>query len=169
MAQKKITVVEPVSILTNELGENPKWGKEEYLSALVKLFVLAMVYRKSGPQEIEKHIENPKDSSILGIKSPSIVSTTPRVLDFLCDTFKITLSADITEHGIKELIDPDLSLEPDGEVKQLLILVRTALVWVQKGAPPLVCIEAARRTLPLSVRPSFDEMDESTKEAKKNA
>ena len=41
--------------------------------------------------------------------------------------------------------------------------IKSALVSNQKGAPPLVCVDAARRAVPPEVRPSFSEMDEVIK------
>ena len=48
-------------------------------------------------------------------------------------------------------------------------VIKAALVALQRGAPPLVCVEFARRSVYPAARPSFDEMDTATKEGKKAA
>jgi chemotaxis protein MotA len=50
-----------------------------------------------------------------------------------------------------------------------LVAIKAALVALQRGAPPLVCVEFARRTIYPHERPSFDEMDKASKEGKKAA
>ncbi len=45
--------------------------------------------------------------------------------------------------------------------------IKAAMVAFQRGAPPLVCVEYARRSIQPEERPSFDEMDKAVKEAKK--
>jgi len=47
-----------------------------------------------------------------------------------------------------------------------LSVIKAALVALQRGAPPLVCVEFARRSVFPTDRPSFDEMDAATKERK---
>jgi chemotaxis protein MotA len=50
-----------------------------------------------------------------------------------------------------------------------LSVIKAALVALQRGSPPIVCIEYARRTIQPEERPSFDECDKATKEIKKAA
>lgn len=50
-----------------------------------------------------------------------------------------------------------------------LMCIKSAVVALQRGAPPLVCIEYARRNIMPEERPSFEEMDKATKEIKKAA
>ena len=47
--------------------------------------------------------------------------------------------------------------------------IKAAMVALQRGAPPLVCVEYARRTVMPNERPSFDELDKATKDIKKAA
>jgi chemotaxis protein MotA len=56
----------------------------------------------------------------------------------------------------------------DAEGRYLMV-IKAALVALQRGAPPLVCVEFARRTIYPGERPSFEEMDTATKEAKGKA
>ncbi len=47
--------------------------------------------------------------------------------------------------------------------------IKAAMVALQRGAPPLVCVEYARRTIMPEERPLFDELDKATKDIKKAA
>ncbi|MFZ3228612.1 MAG: flagellar motor stator protein MotA [Pseudobdellovibrio sp.] len=51
----------------------------------------------------------------------------------------------------------------------VLNCIKSAMVALQRGAPPMVCIEFARRTIPPEERPTFDELDKATKDIKKVA
>lgn len=216
--------------------------KQDYLDLLQMLFRLFQVFRKDGPQAIEKHIEDPENSDIF--KSYPVFLKNHHAVDFLCDTMKITLSADLTQYDVEDLLDQDIKTIHEEEHKaqhivastgdampglgivaavqgviltmgkltegteaighsvaaalvgtfmgvlaaygffsplatkiagdmdaegRYLKVIKAALVALQRGAPPLVCVEYARRTAYPEVRPSFEEMDTSTRESKKAA
>lgn len=216
--------------------------KKDYLELLQMMFQLFQVFRKEGPQGIEKHIENPEQSEIFKAY-PSFMHN-HHAVHYLCDTMKITLSAELSPYDVDDLLDADLKaihheehmaqhavqsagdgfpglgivaavlgivktmahltegtekigalvasalvgtmlgvfgaygligptatkigadIEAEGRYLQC---IRAAMVALQRGAPPLVCIEYARRTIMPEERPSFDEMDKATKEIKKAA
>lgn len=50
-----------------------------------------------------------------------------------------------------------------------LACIKAAMVALQRGAPPLVCVEYARRSIMPEERPSFEELDKATKDIKKAA
>jgi chemotaxis protein MotA len=52
---------------------------------------------------------------------------------------------------------------------RFLSVIKAAMVALQRGAPPLVCVEFARRSIYPTERPNFEEMDTATKEGKKAA
>jgi chemotaxis protein MotA len=210
--------------------------KAQYGELLSVLFTLFQTFRKDGPQSIEAHIEKPESSEIFK-KSPFLLHH-HHALPFLCDTMKITLSADISPFDVDDLLDQDIKAmhEEEHESQHVMTAVSEALpglgivaavlgivitmgkldqgteviglsvaaalvgtfygVWAcygfigpiatkinsdlndesyyfkaikaalvanQKGAPPLVCVDAARRIIPPHVRPTFNEMDELTK------
>jgi chemotaxis protein MotA len=56
----------------------------------------------------------------------------------------------------------------DAEGRYLMV-IKAAMVALQRGAPPLVCIEFARRSIFPAERPTFEEMDVASKEGKKAA
>jgi chemotaxis protein MotA len=222
------------------IGKGP--GKKEYIELLQMLFQLFQLFRKDGPQAVEKHIEEPESSEIFKAY-PSFLKN-HHAVDFLCDTMKITLSADLTQYDVDDLLDQDLKVMHEEEHKaqhgiqnvadalpglgivaavlgivhtmdyltagvetigklvaaalvgtflgvlmcygfiapiatkmgddigvqgRYLMAIKAALVALQRGAPPLVCVEFARRTILPHERPTFEEMDAATKEGKKAA
>jgi len=217
-------------------------SKKDYLELLQLLFQLFQIFRKDGPQAVEKHIEEPNSSEIFKAY-PSFLKN-HHAVDFLCDTMKITLSADLSQYDVDDLLDADIKVAHEEEhaaqhavanagdafpglgiVAAVLGIVHTmgyldqgaetighhvgaaligtflgvlanygfiapmalkmkndidaegrylsvmkaALVSLQRGAPPLVCVEFARRSIYPHDRPTFEEMDTATKEAKKAA
>ena len=221
-------------------GKGPT--KKDYVELLQMLFQLFQIFRKDGPQAVERHIEEPEKSEIFK-QYPSFLKN-HHAVDFLCDTMKITLSADLSQYDVDDLLDMDIKvmheeehaaqhaigaisdalpglgivaavlgivhtmgmLDQGSEVighsvgaalvgtfigilmsygfiaptaakmgsdinseGRYLLVLKSALVSLQKGAPPLVCVEYARRTVFPLDRPTFSEMDAATKGAKKAA
>ena len=214
-------------------------NKQEYLALLGMLFRLFQIFRKDGPQAVEKHIEEPNSSEIFK-SNPSFLKN-HHAVDFLCDTMKITLSADLTQYDVDDLLTEDIKvahieehaaanavnsvadampglgivaavlgivhtmdyldqgvqtigslvaaalvgtflgillsygflgptaakMNADAEAEgRYLMAIKAALIALQSGAPPLVCVEFARRSVFPGERPTFDEMDTATKEKK---
>jgi chemotaxis protein MotA len=222
------------------LGKGP--SKKDYVELLQLLFQLFQIFRKDGPQAVEKHIEEPNSSEIFKMY-PSFLKN-HHAVDFLCDTMKITLSADLSQYDVDDLLDQDIKVaheeehaaqhavqntgdafpglgivaavlgivhtmgfldqgattigehvaaaligtflgvlacygfvspialkmknDIDAEGRYLMV-IKAALVALQRGAPPLVCVEFARRSIFPNDRPTFEEMDSATKDAKKAA
>jgi chemotaxis protein MotA len=222
------------------LGGGP--GKKDYIELLQLLFQLFQIFRKDGPQAVEKHIEEPANSEIFK-QFPTFLKN-HHAVDFLCDTMKITLSADLSQYDVDDLLDGDIKCaheeehaaqhalqsvadalpglgivaavlgivhtmdyltagvetighlvgaaligtflgvlmcygfiapiatkmgaDIDAEGRYLTVL-KAAMVSLQRGAPPLVCVEFARRSIYPFDRPTFEEMDTATKEGKKAA
>ena len=227
-----------VGVMTGKGGPS----KQDYLDLLQMMFQLFQLFRKDGPQAVEKHIEEPMSSEIFKAY-PSFVNN-HHAVEFLCDTMKITLSADLTQYDVDDLLDQDIKAIHEEEHKaqhgvqavgdalpglgivaavlgivhtmdyltagvetigqlvaaalvgtflgvfacygfvgpiatkmaddigmsgRYLIVIKAALVALQRGAPPLVCIEFARRAIYPNERPTFEEMDAASKEGKKAA
>lgn len=222
------------------LGKGP--SKKDYVELLQLMFQLFQIFRKDGPQAVEKHIEEPNSSEIF--KAYPNFLKNHHAVDFLCDTMKITLSADLSQYDVDDLLDQDIKVAHEEEhaaqhavqsaadalpglgiVAAVLGIVHTmgyldqgpqvignhvaaaligtflgvfacygfigpiatkmkndidaegrylsvmkaALVSLQRGAPPLVCVEFARRTIYPHDRPTFEELDNATKDVKKAA
>lgn len=217
-------------------------SKKDYVDLLQLMFRLFQIFRKDGPQAVEKHIEEPKNSDIFKAY-PSFMKN-HHAVHFFCDTMKITLSADLSPYDVDDLLDGDIKTIHEEEHRaqhiiaatgdglpglgivaavqgviltmgildqgatkigqsvaaalvgtllgvlgaygfvspiankitndlnaegRYLKVIKAALVALQRGAPPLVCVEYARRTIYPEERPSFEEMDKATKDAKKAA
>ena len=216
--------------------------KQDYIELLQMLFQLFQLFRKDGPQAVEKHIETPEKSEIFNAY-PSFMKNHHAVA-FLCDTMKITLSADLSPYDVDDLLDGDIKaihaeehaaqhavqtvadgfpglgivaavlgivktmdhltegtetigrlvasalvgtmlgvfgaygmigpiaskigMDVEAEGRYLAV-IKAAMVALQRGAPPLVCIEYSRRSIQREERPTFEEMDKATKEIKKAA
>lgn len=216
--------------------------KADYLELLQLLFQLFQIFRKEGPQGLEKHIEKPETSEIF--KAYPGFMNNHHAVHYLCDTMKITLSAELSPYDVDDLLSNDIKaihseehlaqhavqavadgfpglgivaavlgivktmahltegvekigslvasalvgtmlgvfgaygligptatkmaadIEAEG---RYLEAIRQALVALQRGAPPLVCVEYARRSVMPDERPSFDELDTATKNIKKAA
>jgi chemotaxis protein MotA len=216
--------------------------KQDYVELLQMMFQLFQLFRKDGPQAVEKHIETPEKSEIFSAY-PSFMAN-HHAVHFLCDTMKITLSADLSPFDVDELLDSDIKAAHSEEhaaahaiqstadgfpglgivaavlgiVKTMdhltegtevighlvasalvgtmlgvfgaygligptaskilsdidaegryLQVIKAAMVALQRGAPPIVCVEYARRSIQPGERPSFEEMDKATKDIKKAA
>lgn len=214
-------------------------SKADYLELLQMLFQLFQLFRKDGPQAVERHIEEPEKSEIFKAY-PSFLKN-HHAVHFLCDTMKITLSADLSQYDVDDLLDADIKVAHEEEhaaahainavaealpglgivaavlgvvhtmglldqgtevigrsvgaalvgtfmgvlvcygfvgptaakmMKDIdnegryLMVIKAALVSLQRGAPPLVCVEYARRSIYPHDRPTFNEMDQATKTKK---
>lgn len=216
--------------------------KKDYVELLQMMFQLFQLFRKEGPQGVEKHIEEPEKSDLF--KAYPGFMHNHHAVDFLCDTMKVTLSAELSPYDVDDLLDADIKgihaeehlaqhavaavaggfpglgivaavlgivktmgkltegtevigasvahalvgtmlgvfcayglIEPtatkmaaDIEAEgRYLQCIKAALVALQRGAPPIVCVEYARRSIMPEERPSFSEIDKATKEIKKAA
>ncbi|MCH2535264.1 MAG: flagellar motor stator protein MotA [Bdellovibrionales bacterium] len=216
--------------------------KADYLELLQMMFQIFQIFRKDGPQAVEKHIEEPNSSEIF--KAYPAFLNNHHALDFFCDTMKITLSADLTQYDVDDLLDQDIKVAHEEEHAaqhavasvgdalpglgivaavlgivhtmdyldqgvqtigglvaaalvgtflgilfsygyiqpisakmgndaaasgRYMMCIKSALVALQRGAPPLVCVEFARRTIYPTERPTFEELDAASKEGKKAA
>lgn len=217
-------------------------SKKDYLELCQLLFQLFTIFRKEGPQGVEKHIENPDKSDVFKAY-PSFMHN-HHAVHFLCDTMKVTLSAELSPYDVDDLLGGDIKAihaeehaaahavqtvadgfpglgivaavlgivktmahltegtevigglvahalvgtmlgvfcaygliaptaakmlaDADAEGRYLEA-IRAAMIALQRGAPPIVCVEYARRSIPPEERPNFEEVDKATKDIKKAA
>ncbi len=80
--------------------------KKDYVELCQMMFQVFQVLRKEGPQGIEKHIENPEQSEIFKAY-PSFMHN-HHAVHFLCDTMKITLSAELSQYDVDDLLTSDI-------------------------------------------------------------
>jgi chemotaxis protein MotA len=241
IANNMTTIKMSISLAIKALvGKGP--SKADYIELLQMLFQLFQIFRKDGPQAVEKHIEEPESSEIF--KAYPNFLKNHHAVEFLCDTMKITLSADLSQYDVDDLLDTDIKVMHEEEHKAVhaiqsvgdalpglgivaavlgivhtmdyltagvekigslvaaalvgtflgvlmcygfvapiatkmksdveeigryFSVIKSAMVALQRGAPPLVCVEFARRAIYPATRPTFEEMDEATKNGKKAA
>jgi chemotaxis protein MotA len=89
------------------LKPNP-YTKDAYNDLLKMMYQLFNVARKEGLLGLEKHIENPADSDILG-KYPAFINN-HHASDFFCDTLKVILSGSVGPHDLSEMMELDLEV-----------------------------------------------------------
>lgn len=83
-------------------------SKEAYLELLKMLYQLFNVARKEGLLGLEKHIEDPEKSEIMG-KYPTFVNN-HHASAFLCDTMKVVLTGAVSPHDLSEMMELDLEI-----------------------------------------------------------
>ncbi len=84
------------------------YTKPAYIDLLKMMYQLFNVARKEGLLGLEKHIETPDKSEILG-KYPVFLSN-HHASDFLCDTLKVILSGSVSPHDLSEMMELDLEV-----------------------------------------------------------
>ncbi len=109
--------------------------KKDYIDVLQMMFQLFQLFRKDGPQSVEKHIESPEKSEIFKAY-PSFIHN-HHAVHFLCDTMKITLSADLSPYDVDDLLDADIKAIHSEEH-----LAQHAIQMVGDGAPGLGIVAA---------------------------
>ncbi|MCX7674758.1 MAG: flagellar motor stator protein MotA [Bdellovibrionaceae bacterium] len=80
--------------------------KQQYIELLQMLFQLFSMFRKDGPQAVEKHIENPEQSELFKAY-PSFMAN-HHAVDFLCDTMRTMLTADLSSYDLDDLLETDM-------------------------------------------------------------
>ncbi|MER3329164.1 MAG: flagellar motor stator protein MotA, partial [Candidatus Kapaibacterium sp.] len=86
--------------------KGPDVSKEAFLDLIQLLYETFQFAKKEGLIALEKHVEEPKSSSIFS-KYPSFLANHHAEI-FLCDTLKVLLSGGIPPHDLEELMDIDL-------------------------------------------------------------
>lgn len=109
--------------------------KQDYLELLQMMFQLFQVFRKEGPQGIEKHIENPEQSDIF--KAYPSVTKNHHAVAFICDTMKMTMSADLSPYDVDDLLENDIKAIHSEEH-----LAQHAVQMVADGFPGLGIVAA---------------------------
>ena len=89
-------------------------SKQDYLELLKAMNDLFLEAQRDGLLAIEKHIEDPAQSSILG-KNKKFVEN-EIAINFFCDTLKVMLSGGVPPHELEALIDLEIeSFEAENE------------------------------------------------------
>ena len=84
------------------------YTKQAFSDLLKMMYQLFNVARKEGLLGLEKHIEDPAKSEILG-KYPTFINN-HHACDFFCDTLKVILSGSVGPHDLSEMMELDLEV-----------------------------------------------------------
>jgi chemotaxis protein MotA len=96
------------SVVKNIFGvfSSKSQGKGHYLDLLSLLYRLFSKIRKDGLISVEADIETPQKSALFK-KSPGVLRD-HHVLAFICDNFKVIVSANIPAHELESLADLEI-------------------------------------------------------------
>ncbi|MFQ5562726.1 MAG: flagellar motor stator protein MotA [Parvularculaceae bacterium] len=83
----------------------PRWKRQDYQNLLCLMFELIRIARES-PVEVEKHIENPAESSIFG-KYPKIAKDSAAI-EMICDTIRSMIMNFDNPHQVEEVLEKQL-------------------------------------------------------------
>ena len=109
--------------------------KEDYLIILGFLFIMMRELRSKSRSEIEKHIDNPNESSIF-MAFPKLLKH-PRLVTFICDYFRLILMGNARTHEIEALMDEEIQTARNDKLKAY-----HSLVAVSDGLPALGIVAA---------------------------
>lgn len=88
-----------------------KFHKALYLELFSLLYYLGAKYRKGGAMSIENDIESPETSSIFQ-EFPTVLSQ-KRLVDFICDNFRVIISSKLSSHELEGLLEHELQTIED--------------------------------------------------------
>lgn len=107
-----ILIASPLSLIKKMLGVLPsifgghESSKQDYLDLLKAINDLFLEAQRDGLLAIEKHIEDPAQSSVLGKNKKFVENKT--AINFFCDTLKVMLSGGVPPHELEALIDLEI-------------------------------------------------------------
>ncbi len=105
-------IAAPMSVLQKAVKYIPKamthkpYSKDDYMALLKSFYDLFVLAQRNGLLSLEKHVENPAQSDVLG-KNAKFLSNTIAV-SFVADTLKVMLSGGVPPHEIEELMDIEI-------------------------------------------------------------
>lgn len=99
------------------------FSKQDYLEILKSLNDLFLVAQRDGLLAIEKHIENPEQSDIIGKNKKFIGNEFYR--SFFADTMKVMLSGGVPPHELEGLIEAEIETFTDENKPVTEIITKT--------------------------------------------
>lgn len=100
-------VTASIKAITGLMKPDP-YTKSAYNDLLKMMYQLFNVARKEGLLGLEKHIEEPAQSEIIG-QYPSFLAN-HHASAFLCDTMKVILTGAVGPHDLSEMMELDLEI-----------------------------------------------------------
>ena len=97
-------------------------SKDDFADLLVMLYKLFRQIQQGGVMSIESHMEKPAESAIFG-KHPKFLGR-HQSLDFLADSMKVIIVGGINAHDLESLMEEDLKVHHDAELKPSAMLTK---------------------------------------------
>jgi len=130
-----LKTIKDVGVGLTEAFMNAVPKKDDYLIILGFLFIMMRELRSKSRSEIEKHIDNPSESSIF-MAFPKLLQH-PRLVTFICDYFRLILMGNARTHEIEALMDEEIQTARNDKLKAY-----HSLVAVSDGLPALGIVAA---------------------------
>ena len=91
------------------------YKKQDYLELLVMMYEIFNVARRDGLVGLENHIEHPEESAIL-TRYPKFLRN-HHAVNFFADTMRVIISGSVQPHDLEDLMDSDLEIMHQGEMR----------------------------------------------------
>jgi chemotaxis protein MotA len=130
-----VKIIKDVGVSLKEAATNAAPKKEDYLIILGCLFALMNEMRSKTKGDMEKHIDEPQNSSIFSAY-PKILKH-PRLLTFICDYFRLMLMGNARSHEVEALMEEEILTMRTDKLKAY-----HSLVAVSEGLPALGIVAA---------------------------
>jgi chemotaxis protein MotA len=91
------------------MRQQPAYSKAYYLDSLKLLYVLFTYTRRHGVASLEDHMEAPQKSEIFA--SYSALTKDPAALTFVCDSFRMVISAGTDPDELERLMGIDMDVQ----------------------------------------------------------
>ncbi|MBE7201910.1 MAG: flagellar motor stator protein MotA, partial [Parafilimonas terrae] len=129
----KVVLDTGAAILDAALARVPK--QRDYLALLGLLFALTRELRSKPRNEVEGHLENPRDSEIFRAYPP--VARDPELTLFICDYVRLILIGNARPYEIEALMEEEIATHRGDRLK-----VYSALMSMADGLPALGIVAA---------------------------
>jgi len=100
------------------------YTRDTYLETLKLLYVLFYLGRGSGRVTLEHHVEAPYESEVF--QEHPLVLRDREATDFICDSFRMAISAGLSEAEVERLMVLDMEVQRSGRQQPLRVLVNVA-------------------------------------------
>ncbi|NCS87569.1 MAG: flagellar motor stator protein MotA [Ignavibacteria bacterium] len=130
-----LTTLKKISAALPKMIGSHSYSKQDYLELLKSFNDLFLVAQRDGLLAIEKHVENPEESEILGANEKFIKNEQTKT--FFCDTIKIMLTGGVPPHELEALMEIEIETF-EGEEKPASL----ALAKVGDSLPGLGIVAA---------------------------
>jgi len=120
----------PISVLKAMIAQmigllkGSSYKKQDYLDLLVMMYEIFNVARRDGLVGLENHVEHPDESDIFQ-RYPKFLNNHHAVA-FFSDTMRVIISGSVQPHDLEDLMDSDLEVLHEDELRPSAALNNTA-------------------------------------------